>query len=47
MGNVEQYRLKNSDGSAYTNTYTLINDAAGHVLLRDQAGNVQRHLIVS
>ena len=47
VGNVEQYRLKNSDGSAYTNTYTLINDAAGRVLLRDQAGNVQRHLIVS
>ncbi len=97
VGNVEQYRLKNSDGSAYTNTYTLtyarfdgyleqrneatstvlqpgtttsrydvngfllgvddstkpannrtlINDAAGRVLLRDQAGNVQRQLIVS
>ncbi|MFN9804873.1 MAG: LysM peptidoglycan-binding domain-containing protein, partial [Betaproteobacteria bacterium] len=97
VGNVEQYRLKNSDGSAYTNTYTLtyarfdgyleqrneatstvlqpgtttsrydvngfllgvddstkpannrtlINDAAGRVLLRDQAGNVQRQLIVA
>jgi hypothetical protein len=34
------------DSTKPANNRTLINDAAGRVLLRDQAGNVQRQLIV-
>ena len=39
--------LAADDSTKPANNRTLINDAAGRVLLRDQAGNVQRHLIVS
>ena len=44
---VNGFVLAADDSTKPANNRTLINDAAGRVLPRDQAGNVQRHLIVS
>ncbi|MFN9806481.1 MAG: hypothetical protein ACK56N_08630, partial [Betaproteobacteria bacterium] len=44
---VNGFLLGVDDSTKPANNRALINDAAVHVLLRDQAGNVQRQLIVA
>jgi hypothetical protein len=45
--NAKRFLTSNSDSTKPANNCSLINDTAGFALLRDQAGNVQRQLIVS